>query len=340
MKIWVGILSLISIMSSMDTSRTDVAKFPEIDISNGIVKAKLYLPDPVSGFYRSTRFDWSGSVSSLEYDGHTFFGQWFKIHDPSVRDVEFRPELDGFAAGTPSANMGPVEEFSTPLGYDEAAIGGTFIKIGVGILRKPEEPRYSWATRYEIVDPGKWGIRKTPQSVEFTHEITDTSGYGYQYAKTLLLPQGRPELVLEHSLKNTGRRAIDSIVYNHNFLVMDGRPSGPDFLIGLPFDIQSSGDKLGVLAPQGKDILFLRELVKDERASLAVTGFSNSAGDYDIRVENRSTGTGVRITADRPLVRFLVWSVRPTRCPEPFIALHVEPGAGFTWRISYEFYRK
>src|SRR5213593_1688217 len=46
---------------------------PQAVISNGQIRAKLYLPDPNDGFYRSTRFDWSGAVLSLEYAGHNFY---------------------------------------------------------------------------------------------------------------------------------------------------------------------------------------------------------------------------------------------------------------------------
>ena len=69
-----------------------------------------------------------------------------------------------------------------------------------------------------------------------------------------------PELVLEHSLKNTGKQRIETPVYAHNFFVMDDQPSGPDFLIKVPFDIQEAPDKLGVLKVRGKEIAFLREL--------------------------------------------------------------------------------
>src|SRR5439155_2547549 len=53
-------------------------------------------------------------------------------------------------------------------------------------------------------------------SVRFTQELTDpSSGYGYIYRKTVRLVEGKPEMVLEHSLRNTGRRTIQSAVYNH-----------------------------------------------------------------------------------------------------------------------------
>ena len=167
------------------------------------------------------------------------------------------------------------------------------------------------------MDPGKWTVRKQPDSIEFQQEVNGPSGYAYVYRKTIRLSPGKPGMILEHSLKNTGRQVIETPVYNHNFLVMDDQPSGPDFVIKVPFEIQPARDRLGVLEVRGKEVVFARELVEDERAMITVAGFSGDRRDYDIRVENRKTGAGVRITADRPLARFVVWSVRPTRCPSP-----------------------
>jgi hypothetical protein len=53
-------------------------EFPSASISNKVVKATLLLPDKEKGYYQATRFDWSGAIESLEYDGHSYFGQWFK----------------------------------------------------------------------------------------------------------------------------------------------------------------------------------------------------------------------------------------------------------------------
>ena len=43
------------------------ADFPQAEITNGQLRVKLYLPDANSGFYRATRFDWSGMIYSLLY---------------------------------------------------------------------------------------------------------------------------------------------------------------------------------------------------------------------------------------------------------------------------------
>lgn len=91
-------------------ARLAFAQFPQAEISNGQIHAKLYLPDPQNGYYRATRFDWSGVISSLEWNGHNYFGQWFERYDPKLHD----------------SITGPVEEFltnSSGLGYDEAKPG-------------------------------------------------------------------------------------------------------------------------------------------------------------------------------------------------------------------------
>ena len=314
------------------------AGFPRATISNGMVRAELFLPDAANGFYRGTRFDWSGTISSLEYRGHRFFGQWFVRGDPAVRDIEFDPASNGHVAGAASANIGPVEEFSTPIGYNEAAVGETFLKVGVGMLRKPQEERYGPFNDYEIVNGGKWTVRTEPSRVEFIQELADPSGFGYVYSKTVSLTPGRPELVLAHRFKNTGRRAIDTPVYDHNFIVLDGQPSGPDFVIRFPFELAAARDQKGLAETRGREVVFLRELQRDERAMISILGYGDSAADYDIAVEHLKSGAGVRIRGDRPLARMMVWSIRSTLSPEAFIQLRADPGSEFTWRISYEFY--
>ena len=91
---------------------------PQAHISNGQIKATLYLPDPERGFYRSTRFDWSGVIASLEYNGHQYYGPWFTGSDPSVRDFVYRGA--DILVSAQSGVVGPAEEFQRPQGYSTA----------------------------------------------------------------------------------------------------------------------------------------------------------------------------------------------------------------------------
>jgi hypothetical protein len=57
-----------------------------------------------------------------------------------------------------------------------------------------------------------------------------------------------------------------------------------------------------------------------------------------MRIENRKSGAGVRITGDRPIEKINFWSIRTVACPEPYVHMNIEPGREFKWRIGYEFY--
>lgn len=305
---------------------------PSAEITNGVIKAKLFLPDAEQGYYRGTRFDWSGVIPSLEYKGHQYFGQWFPRYDPKLHD----------------AIMGPVEEFVTPvpgsnsvlgLGYAEAKPGENFVKIGIGAIKKPEERAYNqFNNNYQITDNGKWTVKKSADKVEFTHELKDTNGYAYVYRKTVRLTKGKPELVLQHSLKNTGKKTIDTSVYEHNFWVIDNQPTGPDFSVKFPFEAKNIASFRGLAEVKGKDLVYLSELQQGQTAQSIIQGYGPNPSDYDIRVENKKTGAGVRTTANRPLSKINFWSIRTTLCPEPYIDMKIEPGKEFTWDIKYEFY--
>src|SRR3954468_4633274 len=99
---------------------------PRHVLEGGGVKLTVDLPDAKTGFYRGTRFDWSGVVATAEVGGHTVFGYWKVTHDPANHD-----DVPG-----PAEEVGHAE----PLNYTAAPVGGTFVKIGVGELVKPAEP--------------------------------------------------------------------------------------------------------------------------------------------------------------------------------------------------------
>jgi hypothetical protein len=297
-------------------------KFPQTEITNGLIHAKIYLPDSSEGYYRGTRFDLSGNIPSLKYEGHEYFGQWFSNYNPEIHD----------------AIMGPVEEF-TPLEYSETKPGESFLKIGVGVLTKPDDKPYLFSRLYPVVNPGKWTVKKQNDQVRFFHELNDNA-HSYKYKKCIELLKDKPEMVLTHTLRNTGNCLIQTSVYDHNFFVIDNQPIGPDFSITVPFRIIGTIDGTDELAEiKGNQILFLRNVKSDENMFLSpLEGFSAFAQDYDFRLENRTTGAGVRITCDQPLLKLNFWCCSTTLCPEPYIKIVIDPGKEFSWKIRYQFY--
>ena len=84
---------------------------PQARLANGPLQVTVYLPNAQRGYYRGTRFDWSGVIQNLEYKGHRFYGPWYTKTDPHVRDFIY--DGNDITAGPCSAIMGPVEEFTT-----------------------------------------------------------------------------------------------------------------------------------------------------------------------------------------------------------------------------------
>jgi hypothetical protein len=296
--------------------------FPQTDISNGIVNARIYLPDTTNGYYRSTRFDWSAVIPLLEYRGHSYFGQWFPRYAPTIND----------------AIMGPVESFS-PLGYEQAGAGGSFVEIGVGVLTRPDGSAYTPFKYYPIRNPGSWQVKSSGTGIRFRHLLKGES-YSYRYTKSVTLTKGKPELVIAHSLHNSGSLPIESDVFDHNFFVTDSQSIAPGFVLKFPFQLvpeQARGlDDLAAI--RGDSITILRPFGTGESVYAVLHGYGDSPADYDIRLENHLTGAAVRIRADRPFSRLVYWGSVKTLCPEPFIHISVAPGETFSWTIRYEFY--
>ncbi len=315
--------------ASSPCSSSIKSDFPKAVVSNGPIQAVVYLPDPVKGYYRSTRFDWSGVVPCLTFKGHTYFGVWFNRYDPLIND----------------SITGPVEEFRSSDGlssinYDEAKPGGLFLKPGVGVLRKVDDSPYKFSFPYPIVDGGKWTVHARKSEVVFTQTLRSPLGFAYVYQKTLKLDKHEPVLILEHHIKNTGTKAIDTEVYDHDFFMLDGAPTGPGMAVHFPFEPQAKrplGPRGGI---DGKDIVYLEELQPRQAVTSYLTGYSNSSSDYDFTVENRNAGVGVEQTSNSPIAQLNFWSIRTTICPEAYIHVNVQPGQTANWTIRYRFFAK
>ena len=299
------------------------ADHPKFLLSNGTLDVLVFLPNAIEGYYRSTRFDWSGVVACVSYNGHKFFGEWSPDYDPLRND----------------AITGPVEEFRSEdgaIGYGDAKPGDLFVKPGVGVLRKIDDSPYKFGLPYPLIDPGKWSIATQAHSVTFTHTLKGPNGFAYVYEKTLSIDGST--MTLSHSLHNTGQKAIDTSVYDHDFFIFDGHPTGPGMSIRFPFKPELQ-DSLGPAATlEGNTITYQQELQPKQTVASYIKGYSNNASDYDFTIEDKNTGVGVQQSSDNPISRFYLWSVRTTVSPEAYIHLNVPPGETSNWKIHYRFF--
>ena len=312
-------LSLIVILTLCSMKQDTI---PSTEISNGLITAKILLPDRSQGYYQGTRFDWSGVIESLKFSGHEYFGKWFEIYDPKIHD----------------AIMGPVDDF-LPIGYEEAKPGEKFLKIGIGIISKPDSKPWTFTRTYPVLNYGTWKIKAGPDNVKFIHILNDND-YSYEYEKVVQIVKGEPVLKLIHKLKNTGKTKLETPCYNHNFFVIDNQPVGPGYSAEFPYTISGVfRDGAGLAQITGKKFTLNRNLVKPETIfSEGLQGSGNENVPYEIRIENKTTGAGVRISCDKPIMKMVFWANPYTFCPEPYIRITAGPGETYEWTITYEFY--
>ncbi|MGA9062305.1 MAG: hypothetical protein WB341_11640 [Terracidiphilus sp.] len=305
------------------------ASAPRVAISNGLVSAVVLLPDANDGYYRGSRFDWSGVVGCLTYKGHNYFGAWFPEYNPTHHD----------------SITGPVEEFrasdgvSAP-GYDGAKPGEIFFKPGIGALRRTDTGPFSFAVPYPLVDGGKWTVHAGKRQVAFCQKLHTQTGISYVYKKKLLLEAEKPILVIEHELKNTGTEAMDMQVYNHDFFMLDAAPTGPGMVVRFPFTPKGDVPLGNGARVDGNRIVYGRELAAGQSVEAGISGFSDQPSDFDFVVENIQTGAGVEETGSLPLSRVYFWSIRTTICPEGYVHIQIAPGQTAGWTIRYRFFAK
>ena len=319
---------------------------PTGHISNELMNVSFYLPDDANGFYRGTRFDWSGIIYSLLYKGEEYYGRWYTSIDPGIYNNVQRVRPDGsgeVVTGIASSGQGPAEEFlakNIALGFDDVKPGGLFLKIGVGVLRRPDDKPYDRYRAYEIVDGGKWTTNIGRNKVVFTQKISNQeSGYGYVYTKTLKLISGKPKMRIEHILFNTGTKPLVTSVYDHNFFVTHNHYTGPDYIITTPYPIKSrllvSPDLTRI---EGNRLMFIKPLATEEMVAMMIEGFGPTAEDYSFRVENTKTGTGYSVQGDRPLDSILLWAIFTNISMESFINLSADPGKEERWVYEYTYF--
>lgn len=322
---------------NMRSAERALASAPQTVITNGLIKATVLLPDRRRGFYQGSRFDWSGMISSLTVHKVEYYGPWFDRLADGLRDFIF--DQGSIVAGPASAAVGPAEVFdaATEAGWSEAQAGGGFLKIGVGLLRKPADlPSYNQFRAYEVLDPGIWTVARRPNKVDFVHRLRPTlSGFGYTYRKTLILVPGKPMLRIEHSLMNNGRWPIITSVYNHNFLTIGAGHERAGLKVQLSFPVTTTRPlATDAAAVEGRAIGYLRGLNDKEVLSSPITGFGTGAEDNRFLI-GTAYGAEVEIKGDRPLSRLQLWSVRSTVAIEPSIRISVAPGETFKWSYSY-----
>ena len=228
--------------------------FPSARLTSKDLEATVFVPDATSGYYRSTRFDHSSMVGLLrtrqsDPEGElTVFsgGVWRMPHDPfwTESGIGLAEEFGCGMDGTRCGGLGDDNSTNGVLGYEEAEAGETFLKIGVGELRKGScadcdgedtHDLYRFNSPYAWAAEPEWTVHQTgPGRIEMVQELTlERRGMVWGYRLVKIVSVNGSLLTIDHSLENLGSAAFATPHYSHNFFTIDGHPTGPGFSLDL-----------------------------------------------------------------------------------------------------------
>jgi hypothetical protein len=294
---------------------------------NGLTMV-VYLPDKTNGYYRGSRFDWAGMIGRVTFRGHSWYSQWQTPHDPTAHDHA----------------TGPCHEFDMdePPGYEDAAAGESFVKIGVGLLQKPDNGSYTFYNAYTIQDPGTHTWSRTKDRIRFVHRIPTLRGIRYVYEKTLrMCGSDSSAFTIHRTLHNTGTRPIATTQYCHNFTSIDDEP------IGDPYEVHfASAPQIPSGYMQGiDDKCTVNDTILDMIASpdpgdaifTPINGLTTSAADHFARICNTATNACVAFTGSTTPHKWQLYATRSALCIEPFSVFSIPPDDSTTWETTYRF---
>ena len=272
--------------------------------------------------YQFSRFDWTGKITKVKFQD---------IELSSVENVD--------CENVHLLGKGFYNEFGidTALGFEEAAIGGWFHKIGIGLLKK-EDSQYLFNKKYEI-KPADFKIISEPNKVIINCKSEVVNGYSYFLTKEIeLLESG---FTIKYFLKNTGEKNIITNEYSHNFIAINKDLIGSNYKLKFPFQLKPALFEEYVNPEQKVDIEL--DEIKFNGAPKNQFFFSNLNGSENVNAEwtltNKKSNIGISETCNFKTNKVNLWGWRHVISPELFCNISIKLGESKAWSRSYKVFK-
>lgn len=375
-----------------------VSFYANVTLKSEDLKITVYLPAGVSWetdntFYRSSRFEHGSMIGSirrktqrevivmgpngvyekrLEEKTTELYGTelWRTPHNPYWPESgvglasEFGVGDDGENCDLRCGWDGVDDVTNGVLGYKEAAMGQSFLKIGVGELIKGSCPAcdlsevYRFNSPYQFARPPVWTMTQNGDNLVVLQHEQKLNRFGYRLEKTISLQDN--VLSVTSTLTNLGANAFRTAWYSHHFFDCNSKLIGPDYSVNL--DLKEATPQLFEEPGLSGWTVPLRDFAKVRQHDGSINvQIQRSVGDgtrikAEFLKDPASTGgftlkgCGVSLREDIPQVNsvdnngaismygFNLYIEKSTFSPEPQILIHLQGGATTSWtqRIVFE----
>lgn len=267
--------------------------------------------------YDRSRFDWTGFITQVTLDDEITF---------------MVPERQDKNKGTGGFGLSNEFGIDRPVDYDEVKPDETFLKIGVGLLTKPDDKPYDFVYQYDVT-PAEVMVTQADNELVLQSTATNHTGYGYELIKKISLVEN--ELVISYALKNIGSRLVKTNEYSHNFIGINDEVVGRNYQLTVPALTQFNLE-LGVMDVEGHKITWPITPDDDFYGTISV---EQVPSEYHWDLYHMSVGAGIRELAMFPLSKMVFWGHDRVISAEAFIDIEIVPGEIKKWERRYQFYR-
>ncbi len=285
-------------------------------LKNNNLEIHIDLPDEN---YNFSRFDWSGKIAAVKFQNIPLtITERTDIVDDAVFGKGFYNEFG----------------MDTALGFEEAAIGDWFHKIGVGVLQK-EDDEYFFHKTYNI-KPAQFKITTATNTMGIRCKSATVNGYAYVLRKEIALQESG--FTINYQLENTGEKDIRTDEYVHNFMSINKALIGSDYVLKFPFQIKPErfGETVNL---EQKVVLGPNEIGFKGRPNEQFF-FTNLSGGEQVNAAwellHHKHKIGISETANFKTNKVNLWGWKHVISPELFFHIFIRPGESTEWSRTFK----
>lgn len=275
--------------------------------------------------YAGSRFDWTGFITQVRLDDRHTFGTYESI-----------------VPGEGSGGIGFCNEFglSLPVGYDEAEVGGGYLKVGIGTVQRYDDRPGDLVQmlNLKITDRAEISYRYTDTQAVFFSVNPEINGYRCELEKSISLEDNR--MIIGYTFRNIGKKTIHTDEYTHNFMCFDGHCIGPDYEISIALmpdeKMLAASRKFQPELLIGEDSLCVSRTCEG-KAFFIKSAAAASGREYSWKIREKTTGCSACETDSFVPKRMAVWGTKYAVAPEVFAEISLLPGEETCWNRVFRF---
>jgi hypothetical protein len=323
-----------------------VLAYPTVILKSEDLEVTVFTPPTQEGeqaYYTSTRFDWGTMVGDVKFGKHVLFPSdfWSMPHDPQRSEAGVGIASE-FGCGEPGTTCGAgwgaheAGAVNGVLGFEEAAEGEAFLKMGVGKLLKDGSTDYSPFQDWTHVELPSWTLTPLHQGLLLEHAAELEGGrWGYALSRKIVLEGAT--LSYETELRNTGSQDFRTPHYSHSFFSADHREVGEGWQVTLDTDLGSFEDDFPWAVPlsahwelaSNDTLRATSSMGSDKSKAVFASPDHGATGKYQASFGNLSMIN--EMTGPLPLYCFNFYTESTTISPEPMQMLEVASGMSVKW---------